>query len=77
MAPEIISIRCVTSKGFGTHYIVGTKAPDGRIIDLICDNSMTWEDHIDYVYTVYDGLGKRIAELINVPVQIEYKDIYK
>ncbi len=70
MAPDIISIRCVT---FGTHYIVGKKGPDGRIIDQICDNSMTWEDHIDYVYTVYDGLGKRITELVNAPVEITYK----
>jgi len=77
VAPDIISIRCATSKGFVTQYNVGKKGPDGRIIDQICDNSMNWEDHIDYVYTVYDGLGNRIAELINVPVQIEYKDIYK
>ena len=43
-------------------------------VERIEDNSMQWENSIDFIFKVYGRENKLIAEIINCPVDIKYKD---
>lgn len=38
----------------------------------IRDESIEWEDHIDFIYAMYDKNGHRIKEIVNCPVDITF-----
>lgn len=40
----------------------------------IKDNSKEWEDHIDFIYDVYDDKANLVKSIINCPVDIRYKE---
>ena len=43
----------------------------------IKDNSKEWEDHIDFIFDVYNKEGNLLKSIINCPVDIRYKDRIK
>jgi len=57
-----------------TSYRVG-ETVNGLTIATIKDNSVEWEDGIDFIYHCLDSNGKIVVAVENCPVVVEYESV--
>jgi len=67
MMDKIIRITVVTKEGVGI-----TEVGSNGIVE-IKDESMEWEDGIDFIFRAYGKKGQLKKEIINCPVDIIYQ----
>ena len=73
MKTTIKSITVVNQQGTHT-YAVG-EMHDARTIACIIEQSMEYQDCIEFIYRGFDKDNQPIFELVNVPVDIQYMTI--